>query len=513
MKNNKKAMGFVLLTFAIALLMSLPVSASIVETNFHNYLEAYYSKRYSVEDVNMGGNTYKDALCFDSYNNVDAEADFNLEGHFKSMTFYLAHEDSTKTLNTRTVTIYADNALVYEHVVKNGDLPVTGNISLANVKQLKIVVSGSSSTFNTCIGGIRIVSDGFTRGDKLKPVPSNFLSNVTAYNSNRYTTKNQVNVCDKIWENALCFDSYNGVDANAYFNLEGNYKELSFCLGHISGKGGNNRTFTVYGDSDKVLYSTTVAYNQIILPVTINITGVHQLRMQVGGSSSTFDTVVCGANLVSNGIVRSVSLDQTALNFSNNNKSAYLKAKIVPADAFNQSLIWTSSNESVATVSSNGLVTGVGPGNCIITVKTVDGGYTASCKVNSTITASINPINTENKTSTAGTGNNTNANNTERKTSTITKKANTLKIKVSYKAYKRSKLTRTRKFSIGVSKAQGKVTYTLNKAAKKAKIKVTKKGLVKIPRKCKKGIYKIVVKAAGNKYYRAGKKTVKIKIR
>ena len=90
---------------------------------------------------------------------------------------------------------------------------------------------------------------------------------------------------------------------------------------------------------------------------------------------------------------------------------------------------------------------------------------------------------------------------------------NPLKIRVSQKTYRRSRLTKARSFSIGASKAQGKVTYTLDKKAKKAKIKVSSKGKVTVPRKCKKGSYRITVKAAGNKKYKAAKKTVKIIVR
>ena len=42
---------------------------------------------------------------------------------------------------------------------------------------------------------------------------------------------------------------------------------------------------------------------------------------------------------------------------------------------------WTSSNPAVATVSNTGLVTAVGKGTTTITVKTEDGGYTATCTV------------------------------------------------------------------------------------------------------------------------------------
>ncbi len=62
-------------------------------------------------------------------------------------------------------------------------------------------------------------------------------------------------------------------------------------------------------------------------------------------------------------------------------KSKTLKANIEPADASNKKLIWESSDESVATVTSSGVVRAKGAGNATILVTTVDGGYSASCNI------------------------------------------------------------------------------------------------------------------------------------
>ena len=58
-----------------------------------------------------------------------------------------------------------------------------------------------------------------------------------------------------------------------------------------------------------------------------------------------------------------------------------LTALVYPEQATNKKVVWMSSNESVATVSSSGVVTAKKPGACEIIVTTSDGGYRASCKV------------------------------------------------------------------------------------------------------------------------------------
>ena len=58
-----------------------------------------------------------------------------------------------------------------------------------------------------------------------------------------------------------------------------------------------------------------------------------------------------------------------------------LKFAVYPTNATNQAITWTSSNEKVATVNSEGIITGVVAGNAEITGKTVDGGYEKKCQV------------------------------------------------------------------------------------------------------------------------------------
>ena len=63
-----------------------------------------------------------------------------------------------------------------------------------------------------------------------------------------------------------------------------------------------------------------------------------------------------------------------------------LTATVVPSDATNQKVRWSSNNTSVVTV-ENGTVTAVSAGNATITVTTEDGNHTARCKVTVTVSA------------------------------------------------------------------------------------------------------------------------------
>lgn len=73
-----------------------------------------------------------------------------------------------------------------------------------------------------------------------------------------------------------------------------------------------------------------------------------------------------------------------------------INATVLPPEATNKHIGWSSSNTEVATVSPSGLVTGISAGIATITVTTADGSYTAKTTVmvnkNSTVSAGDNSL-------------------------------------------------------------------------------------------------------------------------
>lgn len=88
-------------------------------------------------------------------------------------------------------------------------------------------------------------------------------------------------------------------------------------------------------------------------------------------------TATCAVT-VSNVPVTSVSVSPTSASLGVG-VTTQLTAMILPANATNKSVTWTTSNAAFATVSSTGLVTGVTAGSATITATTVDGVKTATC--------------------------------------------------------------------------------------------------------------------------------------
>lgn len=88
----------------------------------------------------------------------------------------------------------------------------------------------------------------------------------------------------------------------------------------------------------------------------------------------------------------------------NTGESAALSATVLPENADDKSIVWSSSNPSVATVDGSGKVTAVTAGTAIITAKTVNG-KTVACNV--TVNAANNNSNQGNN----GQNNNSQGNN------------------------------------------------------------------------------------------------------
>ena len=81
--------------------------------------------------------------------------------------------------------------------------------------------------------------------------------------------------------------------------------------------------------------------------------------------------------------VSSVSLNKTSLTMTVGDTET-LVASVLPENATDPSVAWSSSNTSIATVSSTGEISAKAAGTATITVKTNDGGKTATCTINVT---------------------------------------------------------------------------------------------------------------------------------
>ena len=109
------------------------------------------------------------------------------------------------------------------------------------------------------------------------------------------------------------------------------------------------------------------------------VTAVKNGTATITCKSSNGKTATCKIT-VKNIPVTGITLDKTSV-LADRGVVFTIKATFSPTNATNKDITWTTSDKSVATVSSSGKVTAVGSGICKITAKTKDGGYTAVCEV------------------------------------------------------------------------------------------------------------------------------------
>ena len=106
-----------------------------------------------------------------------------------------------------------------------------------------------------------------------------------------------------------------------------------------------------------------------------------------GGSDSKSLSITIGAQ--TNVPVTGVSLNTSTLNLIEGGTGTLI-ATVLPDNATNKKVTWSSNAPGVATVDSSGKVTAVAPGTATITVTTEDGNKTATCAV--TVTAATVPV-------------------------------------------------------------------------------------------------------------------------
>ncbi|NLK53347.1 MAG: hypothetical protein GX293_00575, partial [Bacteroidales bacterium] len=147
-----------------------------------------------------------------------------------------------------------------------------------------------------------------------------------------------------------CADPFPGPSPYFFFSLDDDYDETGYNLFLGNAENGDTWQLGQLGINTS-LYELGVTYTSQV-PSVVHVTGVSvqppTMNLYAGGSTGT------------------------------------VIATVVPSNATNQNVNWTSSSIGVATVNTNGVITPIAAGTSIITATTVDGGFTATCVVNVT---------------------------------------------------------------------------------------------------------------------------------
>ncbi len=131
-------------------------------------------------------------------------------------------------------------------------------------------------------------------------------------------------------------------------------------------------------------YTNTFSSNGQTITLSASSVGTYYLHvLTVDKAGRTTETVSPGVTVTQ--LVTGITVSPTSITIEEG-ETTQLTATISPSNASNKTLTWSSNNTSVATVSSNGLVTAKAEGTATITVKTTDGS-------NKSATSSITVVN------------------------------------------------------------------------------------------------------------------------
>ncbi len=194
--------------------------------------------------------------------------------------------------------------------------------------------------------------------------------------------------------------------------------------GQVTGVGKGIATVTCTTADGAYKTSCKIRVYQVVEKVTLDVASVSfdvgkskTLTAKFSPSTADFQTVTWSssnkkiATVDADGVVKGVSAGTVTITATSKDKNAkatckvtviqpatgvkldrtsgyvrigqvgVIKATVLPSNATNQKVTWTSSDKTRATVSADGVVTGISQGYVTITAKTASGGHTASCKI------------------------------------------------------------------------------------------------------------------------------------
>ena len=136
--------------------------------------------------------------------------------------------------------------------------------------------------------------------------------------------------------------------------------------------------------NDELIFN---ANGEAVFEVTVLSDKAFAISFDVAGSDASAETVVTANGISTAAVDDPDVIEVTDIKISNSSAvvvkgdTLRLSAYVMPLNATNQNIIWTSNKKSVATVDQNGVVTPVSKGNVWIIATSEDGGFNAICNV------------------------------------------------------------------------------------------------------------------------------------
>ena len=327
---------------------------------------------------------------------------------------YATYNAADNTLNMPLGQVVFENSqykMVIAQTTGGSDKNLTGNI----VMQIDSNANGVDITFaeDYIIGVGDILNDDWwyqalqnvsysktTIVDEPDEVPAELEGVYNAFANSGYNGQPdeewQVNITidetekGKVWIQPVCM--FGGLDAEYISPIYATYNAADNTLNMPLGQ-------VVYEDSEhKLVIAQTVdgsdknLTGNIVMQIDNNANGVdisfaNDCYLGVGDILNddwwyqALQNVSYSKTTTGEELATSIVLDKTEVSLEVA-ETTMLTATVLPETATNKSVTWTSSNEAVATVDANGVVTAIALGEAVIAATTTDGSdLSASCQV------------------------------------------------------------------------------------------------------------------------------------
>lgn len=262
-------------------------------------------------------------------------------------------------------------------------IAMTKTATVTVTKKIPVTISGVTEQNGTYDGGMHI---GYSGTPSAAPYTGSFISSYTGRNGTSYNSETA---------------PINAGDYTVTISVPGESEYIgSITLDFTIDKS----SITIKADNKKATVGTTkpaLTYTVIGLadgdalaaaPILIcdaNMDTIGKYPITASGaavpSGSNYNTEITYVTGILEVIDRTIPITTVTLNKARLTltvgSSERLIATIVPSNATDKSVIWTSSNPAVATVDANGKITAIRAGTAVIIVTTRDGEKTASCTV------------------------------------------------------------------------------------------------------------------------------------
>ena len=395
----RRVLAAVLLVAQVILLCpAMPVSAA-ADTGETPLPFMMYNASVQAEEISMSSIKYSDAIVFTMGYNMGytAEATYHFRGQYSSLSFSAGYYKGWD--RDANMTVIADGVVVKDAVkIGHKDVARKYTISLAGVSSLTIRFE--SNGYDTVHYAIANISAKPASGMKEETprVSDEF------YDIPRYLMEGAELLTGPFTMGGLPYEngyklgmgygwSYD-YTADLAFNFQETYKKLTFDIARYTASGDVSFTRSAYLtiQADGVTLpgydKRELKYNDLSLPVTVDLNGVTQLNISLTSNGYDYVTWAIGnVQLVSDGHAHGILLDKTSATLTKDAPTVDLNPRVYPSDAANRKFKIESDCAPLVSVDEKGIVTGHYKGNAVITATSDEGDFTAACKITSKLPA------------------------------------------------------------------------------------------------------------------------------